>query len=278
MADIKIKQMKKRGYGMETTLELVGVDYINDDLIKTLLSGIQPQQQADISNESLINPSHTLSSPVHRKNMRKTLHTSISPAELKEAIKDGRGPEVIAPFDEIDITMDTGDQVTVVCGYVNNKMARFVFKDCWGNNAVMNKEATNQTGYYKSLGRKHVLEGIYPHLSEEWKATIRPRRIAEIIDNEKVEYTDPLWLPSATDVFGPSEQGYWKDIDDSFQLEIFKRERDRIKECIENETCAWWLRSVNAAYTTHFCYVGTSGGYSGSYASCSLGFAPGFDI
>ena len=65
------------------------------------------------------------------------------------------------------------------------------------------------------------------------QAIIKPRKIVEEIDGERVEYADLMWLLSATDVFGPSEEGYWKDLDDSFQLPIFKRERDRVKRVRE---------------------------------------------
>ena len=79
-------------------------------------------------------------------------------------------------------------------------------------------------------------------------------------------------------MFGPSEKGYWKDIDDSFQLEIFKRERDRVKECGDNGTYPYWLRSVYATDATRFRLVYTDGGYSSNNAYYSNGFAPGFDI
>lgn len=277
MADIKIKQTKKRGYGMETVLEVTGTDYISEDLLKILLKGIQPEQKIETGSVDQIKVNRMPMKAIHTANMRKALHTYISPAELKKAIEEGRGPVVIAPFDEIDIVMDTGDQITAVCGYVDNKMARFVFKDCL-DNAVMNEKLDNKTGYCKSFGRKHVLEGIYPHLPPEWKSIITPRKITEIVNGEKVEYADPLWLPSATDVFGQPEDGYWEDIDGSFQLEIFKRERDRVKECMGNETCLWWLRSVIATDTAYFCHVNTSGSAGSSDAYYSLGFAPGFDI
>ena len=39
-----------------------------------------------------------------------------------------------------------------------------------------------------------------------------------------------------------------------------------------------WLRSPFAFYTTFFCYVYTSGAANTSYASISLGVAPGFRI
>lgn len=181
--------------------------------------------------------------PDDTMNARRVLPCKVTPETLRAAIKEGRLDGVIKPFDEIDIPLDTGGTVTAVCGYSDSCAARFVFKDCW-DEAVMNDEATNKGGYFKSKGRAHVLVDILPHIAQEWRAIFKPRQMAEIIDGETVEYADLLWLPSATDMFGPSEEGYWKDIDDSFQLEIFKRERDRVKECGDNGTYPYWLRSV----------------------------------
>ena len=87
-----------------------------------------------------------------------------------------------------------------------------------------------------------------------------------------------MWLLSATDVFGPSPEGYWKDIDDSFQLPIFKRERDRVKECGSEGTYPYWLRSVYATYSHSFCCVHADGSAGTGNAFWSYGFAPGFDI
>lgn len=208
---------------------------------------------------------------------RRIITSSISPKELKRAIKEGHGAEVIQPFDEIDIPLDTGGKETFVCAYVDNRMARFVMREC-RDKAVMNEENTNKTGYYGSKGRKHVLEDIYPHLVQEWKDIITPRELTENINGERVDYADPMWLPSATDVFGKSEDGYWEDLDDSFQLPIFEKERDRVKECGDYGTYPYWLRSVNAVYMTNFRGVGASGGSNDNYAYASLGFVPGFDI
>lgn len=215
--------------------------------------------------------------PDDTMNARRVLLCKITPETLKSAIKEGRLDNIVKPFDEIDIPLDTGGTVTAVCGYSDSCSARFVFKDC-RDEAVMNEEATNKGGYFKSKGRAHVLVDILPHIAQEWRAIFKPRQLSEIIDGETVEYADLLWLPSATDVFGPSEKGYWKDIDDSFQLEIFKRERDRVKECGDNGTYPYWLRSVNATYTGHFGLVSTDGGHGLNSANSSYGFAPGFDI
>lgn len=201
----------------------------------------------------------------------------ISPSQLKRAKAEGKLDNLLAQRDEIEVPLDTGGTVTVVCCYVTPTSARFVFKDCW-DEGVMNDEATNKTGYFKSKGRKHVLEDIYPHIAAEWREIIVPRTFVETIEGERVEYSDPLWLPSATDVFGTPDGAWWKDGDDDFQLPVFARERDRVKECGDKGTYRWWLRSVYASSTYFFCYVYTDGSAISYSAYISFGFAPGFDI
>lgn len=182
----------------------------------------------------------------------------VSPSQLKRAKAEGKLDHLLAQRDEIEVPLDTGGTVTVVCCYVTPTSARFVFKDCW-DEGVMNDEATNKTGYFKSKGRKHVLEDIYPHIAAEWREIIVPRTFVETIEGERVEYSDPLWLPSATDVFGTPDGAWWNDGDDDFQLPVFARERDRVKECGDKGTYFWWLRSVYASYTSAFCFVYTGG-------------------
>ena len=202
--------------------------------------------------------------------------SAASLAEIKAAIASGRGPEVIRPFDELEFKLDTGETVTAVCGgYVTPTRARFVFKDALGD-APMNDDATNAGGYYKSKGRRHVLEEIYPHLPPELREVIEPRPLVETIDGERVEYADPLWIPSGTDVFGPREDWYEEE-PDSVQLEIFKTERGRVKER-NGETVYWWLRSPYRSNSNSFVYVYTDGTVGSFSAYCSLAFAPGFDL
>lgn len=278
MADIIIKKSAS-GFGNsnETSVEITGADYINDGLVTAILDRMNGEagHGCQCSEEDTERPEQT-DGPVFL-NLRNVVHGAVTPEVLAAAIEDKCLRQVIQTYGEIDIILDTGELTTVVCAYVEDDSARFVFKDCIGQ-GQMNEEATNEGGYYKSKGRKHVLENIYPHLPKEWRKIIKPRTLVEEIDGERVEYADPLWLPSATDVFGPSEDGYWKDIDDSFQLAIFRRERERVKECGEEGTYPWWLRSVHAATAYHFRGVGTGGSSGSSGAYFSLGFAPGFDI
>lgn len=202
--------------------------------------------------------------------------SAASLAEIKAAIASGRGPGIIRPFDELEFKLDTGEAVTAVCGgYISPTRARFVFKDALGD-ARMNEDATNAGGYYKSKGRRHILEEIYPHLPPELREIIEPRPLVETIDGERVEYADPLWIPSGTDVFGPLK-GWYAEEPDSVQLEIFKTERGRVKER-GGETVNWWLRSPYRSDSTYFVH-GHAGGtvsFAGAYAS--LAFAPGFDL
>lgn len=139
----------------------------------------------------------------------------------------------------------------------------------------MNKTATNEGGYLHSEGRRHVLKDILPLFPDELAAAFEPRPMSEMLDGELHEYADTLWIPSATDVFGAGN--WWNEEPDSFQLDIFKRERDRVKE-VAGETWFWWLRSPRASGSGNFVYVGTGGTVDYSYADSSRGFAPGFDL
>lgn len=279
MADIKIKH-NETPFGRETNVEVMGVEYGADELTKAILNtfGRAGMNSAEVN---ITTPDEQATQQAKAVpglcKLRMIVNGDISPEDFKTAISEGNVDELISPFDEIEIPLDTGGSVTVVCGYSDSHTARFVMKDCW-DEAVMNEENTNKTGYFKSRGRAHVLTDILPHIAQEWREIFKPRQMVEIIDGERVEYADLMWLPSATDVFGPSEDGYWKDEGDNFQLPIFEKERDRVKECGDEGTYPYWLRSVYASYASFFRFVYTSG-YSNSFsASISLGFAPGFDI
>lgn len=197
-------------------------------------------------------------------------------AEIKKTISSGNGIEFIRPFDKLAIELKNGERVNAVCaGYVNEKRARFVLEDCLAEKWQMNKTATNEGGYLKSEGRRHVLEDILPLFPDELAEAFEPRFMSETLDGELHEYADTLWIPSATDVFGAGE--WWNEEPDSFQLEIFKRERDRVKE-VAGQTWFWWLRSPRASYSSHFVRVCTDGTVSSGYAYRSCGVAPGFDL
>lgn len=198
---------------------------------------------------------------------------------MKAAIDAGNGPEFVRPFDELVIPLENGKSITAVCGgYVGDRRARFVLKDCLPELHAMNKRPTNAGGYLKSEGRRHVLEDILPLFPAWLRDAMKPRNMVEIIDDEEHTYADTLWVPSATDLFGPSESGFWAEEPDSEQLEIFKTERGRVKEVEGYGTYPYWLRSPRASGSHGFVRVRTSGSVATTGADASLGFAPGFDL
>lgn len=195
----------------------------------------------------------------------------------ESAIKEGRGLRSSARTTKSRLRLDTGETITPVCGYVGKHSARFVFKDCLREMWQMNKDMTNKGGYFRSEARRHVLEDILPHLPAELREAITPRHLCEEIDGETYEYFDSLWLPSATDVFGNDPDGWWKEETDSFQLPIFKEERDRVKEVPGNGTYPYWLRSRAASGSTVSCMWVLAARSAPATRSTRL-LAPGFDL
>lgn len=278
MANIKIMRINEG-----TVLTAEGVESVDLELVKTPFGEHQSVQNVCMDmGEELFDPFAEANDcqedpSAGNATLRRVIQRTITPDILKRAMEMEELDKVLPIRSQIDVPLTGGGFVTVECGYVTPTMARFVFLDCW-DEGVMNKENTNKTGYYGSDARKHVLGDILPQIAPEWRELMAPRKLSEVIDGKKVEYADPMWLPSATDLFGPSNGRWWNDEPDSFQMEIFKRERERIKELGDKGTYLWWLRSVFATNAYAFCYVLTDGGASINIAYCSYGFAPGFDI
>lgn len=188
---------------------------------------------------------------------------------------------------EIDLTLEGGEAATAVAAAYLPATAdtpagvRFVFKDCLDEPHQMNKEFTNKGGYRASEGRRYILEEVYPRLPAELRALIRPRKITEIVNGETLVYEDPLWLPSETDLFGRGEESWQHgaaDGPDDFQLDIFKTERDRVKQRRGYGTTPHWCRSVSSGNSYFFCLVSTDGGAGVDGANDSRALAPGFDL
>ena len=279
MAKIRIDRTNSKEYE-EVLVEIEDVDFDKDTINALLEKSLDVKTL--ISNAPLVTSESETAAKIDdsdkgtRYNIRRIKKDTFLLDEIKAAKKEGKLDKFVSPFDEIDVPLEPSGYVTVVCAYSNPNTARFVFKDCW-DEGVMNEETTTNGGYYKSKGREHVLVDILPKISQEWREIFKPRRIVEKINGERIEYEDLMWLLSATDVFGPSPDGYWKDIGYSVQLPIFKRERGRVKECVDEGTYPYWTRSVDATSSSSFRLVLT-GGSSSRYALSSRGFAPGFDI
>ncbi len=219
--------------------------------------------------------------------LRHTIENEITWEQLKAAAEAGTAHALVQPFNEIDLILEGGEAITVVVGAhlpaIGDKPAgiRFMFKDCLDDPHRMNNDWTNAGGYKASDARRHILEEVFPRLPADLRAVIRPRKIMENIREGVLEYEDPLWLPSETDMFGRGEaslQGGRVDGPDDFQLPIFLTERDRVKQRRGYGTTPYWCRSVYSGYSSVFCLVYANGSATSGYAYYSWALAPGFDL
>lgn len=210
-------------------------------------------------------------------NIRKTITSEIEWNTIKKAQADGKLQELLQVGDELDITLKTGEALTVQAGGTTENGLRFVLKDCMKDMRGMNKRMTNKGGWRDSEMRLRLNETIFHMLPDELQEIIIPRRIVQTMDGEALESEDKLWLPSFTEIFGEENAEDWAPADtNETQMELFTTERSRVKEVPGNGTWWYWLRSPYGGYSTYFCFVGSSGRASYDSASNALGVAFGF--
>ena len=210
-------------------------------------------------------------------NIRKTITSEIEWNTIKKAQADGKLQELLQVGDELDITLKTGEELTVQAVGTTERGLIFLLKDCMKDEHGMNKRMTNKGGWKDSAMRKWLNEDVLPRLPKELQAMIVPRTIRQKINGEEVQTQDKLWLPSFTEMFGADAAAEWApgDLGDE-QFELFDSERSRVKEVPGRGTWWYWLRSPIASSSTHFCNV-NSGGYAYyGTASFANGVAFGF--
>lgn len=195
---------------------------------------------------------------------------------LKAAVANGSIKEMLHSGDRIPVTLKTGENVIFEATYDENGKLYFVLRDCLEDEHAMNKNRTNEGGWAASDMRRYLNKTIFALLPDDLQAVIAPTKIAQIIDGERIECEDNLFLISKTQAFG---KGSWTEYEpDDTHLDIFKTERDRVKECGNNGTWFWWLRSPVSSSSTGFCFVGNNGGSNSLGATNSIGVAFGFCI
>ena len=192
-------------------------------------------------------------------------------AQLKEAAENGTISDLLHSGDLIPFTLKNGEIVAVRVAHAKGKMF-FVLEDCLNEEHVMNDTATTAGGWADTEMRRYLNEEVFALLPDDLQAVIAPTKIVQIVDGERVETEDRLFLFSMTQVFGigPWTQREPEDV----QLDCFIREKDRVKECGDSGTWFWWLRSAISATTFYSVY--TSGNYSNNIANVSYGVALGF--
>lgn len=92
--------------------------------------------------------------------------------------------------------------------------------------------------------------------------------------------TDYFFLLSEFEVFGSITYGNTNEKNKQAQYAYYSAGNSKVKYKHDGTSTAafWWLRSPYASNSTSFVFVYTGGTVSSTYASISLGFAPGFCV
>lgn len=179
---------------------------------------------------------------------------------------------------EITDTLKDGTPITFEIAALDIYGAKkvLVCKDCLSEEHVMNKRNTNKGGWKASDMRNHMND-VLELLPDDLKVAIVPRTIKQKIEGEVVECEDLIWLPSVTEMFGTNCFTNYGDADiDDQHFPLYDTEKSRVKECADNGTWWYWLRSPFSSSSANFAlvyYIGNSNSY---YASVSYGVAFGF--
>lgn len=194
--------------------------------------------------------------------------------ELKTAAQAGELSCILKSGDLIPFTLKNGEEVAVRATRDDSEKWFFILEDCLADMHRMNKRATNKGGWAECEMRRYLNNTVFALLPDELQEVIAPTRIVQVLDGERVETEDKLFLLSKTQMFG---KGYWSEQEpEDTQLVCFRYEKDRVKECGDNGTWYWWLRSPEAPSSSSFCAVYASGGTYTYTASLSHGVAFGF--
>ena len=144
----------------------------------------------------------------------------------------------------------------------------------------MNPDLANRGGYYASACRRHVVRDIIELLPDDMVDYIRPRKITETLHDAVITYSDPLWLPSETDIFGKGDDSWQHgraDGPDDFQLSACLTDCKRVIT-LGGEPAWAWLRSVCCYTSATFLIINTDGTIYYYTANRSGAVAPGFDF
>ena len=195
---------------------------------------------------------------------------------LQEAAKNHTLKDLLKSGDQIPVTLKSGENVVFTVGRDKTGKTFFFQEDCLDETRPMNKRNTNTGGWKARDMRKWLNATFFALLPDELQAIIVPRKVVQILNGERVETEDKIFLPSKTQLFG---DGPWSEREhEDSQIDIFKTEKSRVKECGDNGTYWYWTSSPYNGYTYTFCFVSDGGNAINYNANNSYGVAPGFCI
>lgn len=191
---------------------------------------------------------------------------------VKRAVED----QSMNSGDKLLVALKNGENISLVMAHDQTGKPFFVFENCINETRPMNTFNTNKGGWKATDIRKWLNTVLYELLPDELQTEIVPTKIVQVLNGKRIEVEDKLFLLSKTQLFG---KGYWSDIEpEDSQLDIYTTEKSRVKECADNGTWFYGLRTPNNGNSSTFCYVTGSGNASNGYAGNYRGVAPGFCI
>lgn len=151
----------------------------------------------------------------------------------------------------------------------------------------MNTSNTNSGGWNNSYMRKTICPAFLAALPKAWQNIIAA--CTKYSDNtgggsNTASYvtatSDKIWLLSEMEVQGTRSYANSAEANYQKQYDYYRNGNSKVKyqHTATTSACYWWLRSVNASYTSDFCSVGTGGSAGDCSAYFSFGFAPGFKV
>lgn len=170
--------------------------------------------------------------------------------------------------DVISFSLNDGEEVEALAVKQEQDGMIFVLVDCLRKEYVMNRTATNKSGYDGCLLRKKLNGEIL----DRFPAEIREKMVA-------FENGDYLRLATEREIFGENVWGEYED-ESVQQWEPMKDRRNRIGfQGSKTGTWEWyWLQNKSRNYAAYFCAV-TDNGYASYYdASNAGGVRPAFKI
>ena len=151
----------------------------------------------------------------------------------------------------------------------------------------MNTSNTNSGGWNNSYMRKTICPAFLAALPMAWQNIIAA--CTKYSDNtgggsNNASYvtatSDKIWLLSEMEVQGTRSYANSAEANYQKQYDYYRNGNSKVKyqHTATTSACSWWLRSVRASNTTHFCTVYTGGSAFNYIAYASYGFAPGFKV
>ena len=186
--------------------------------------------------------------------IRKAYTSCMTWAQLKAGVKDSTVP--LYAGDEIDITLKTGENVTLVCERIRDGRATFFTKDLLEDTHVMDE--SDVVGSDKPLS---TMDGYL-------------KKLFRLLPDDLQEVAGSLRLLKEQEVFGTNSFGKPEGRE---QFVRYKRYENRVKR-LNGVPFPYWLSTTNAGNFNGFCFVNADGISNMNYARYSYGVCFGFDI